>query len=78
MPAIPVKYHSNDPSRIWIIITGTFAKDPVVQQRAQDLWPGINYAACFIEFALLKPGEAPPTAEQLAAADKAAAKEGKP
>ena len=44
--------------------------DPVALQQARDAWPGINYAACFIEFALLKPGETPPTAEQLTAADK--------
>jgi hypothetical protein len=80
MPAIPVKYHSSDPSRMWIIITGTFNKlaDPVALQQARDTWPAISYGACFIEFALLKPGEAPPTAEQLAATDAAFAEEQKP
>jgi hypothetical protein len=81
MPAIPVKYHSNDPSRMWIILTGTLnddkRADSVAPQAARDAWPAIAYGACFIEFVLLKPGETPPTSGQLAAAD-AAAKERKP
>jgi hypothetical protein len=74
MPTIPVKYQSGDPSRMWIIITGIVDgkkdPDPLGVQKAREAWPGIAYGACFIEFALLKPGAAPPTAEQLAAADK--------
>jgi hypothetical protein len=81
-PTIPVKYQSSDPSRMWIIITGSGDEkkdpDPLGVQKAHDAWPGIAYGACFIEFALLKPGETPPTAEQLTAADAAAAKERKP
>jgi hypothetical protein len=82
MPAIPVKYQSGDPSRMWIIITGIVDDkkdpDPLGVQKAREAWPGIAYGACFIEFALLKPGETPPTADQLAAADAAGAEEREP
>jgi hypothetical protein len=75
MPCIPVRFQSQDPQRMWILLGGTYGasteEDKAELQKTLEIWPGLHYTG-FVEFVLLKPGETPPTAEQLGAADAAA------